>query len=42
MHEQYWRALVDVSLERRERARTRWQAMGGGVGRSEFEFKKAE
>ncbi|KAJ9114053.1 hypothetical protein QFC22_005873 [Naganishia vaughanmartiniae] len=42
VHERYWKALVEVSLDRRERAREKWALMGGGVGRSEFEFKKGE
>jgi hypothetical protein len=39
VHRGYWSALVGVCQERRERYREKWRAMGGGVGRSEFEFK---
>lgn len=39
MHKGYWSALVGVCAERRERYREKWRTMGGGVGRSEFEFK---
>lgn len=38
-HREYWSALVGVCSERRRKFREKWRAMGGGVGRSEFEFK---
>lgn len=38
-HREYWSALVGVCSERRGKFREKWRAMGGGVGRSEFEFK---
>lgn len=39
-HKAYWSALMGICKERRERYREKWRGMGGGVGRSEFEFKK--
>jgi hypothetical protein len=39
-HQRYWNALMSVCKERREGCLKMWREMGGGVGRSEFEFKR--
>lgn len=40
IHKRYWSTLVRKCLERREHNRENWLKMGGGVGKSEIEWKK--
>ena len=40
-HDDYWPTLLEVCLKRREAYRQAWRQLGGGVGRSEWDFKRA-
>ena len=40
-HAQYWPALVKMTEERRKAQMQRWRELGGKIGTSEWEMKKA-
>src|SRR3954470_8734298 len=40
-HDEYWPVLLQVCLDRREAYRRAWRKLGGAVGQSEWDFKRA-
>lgn len=41
-HEKYWKELIKMTEERRERWKKRWRELGSSVGTREWKYKQSD